>query len=112
MKRVAIVADLKPGAHEVAKALLAQGPPFELGEEGFDKHAVYVSEKEVVFVFEGEEVEWRLDDLVSDFFHGALQRSLERWRELVDGEPRVAEQAYAWERRAPRDDVGDAQDGP
>jgi hypothetical protein len=50
VKRIAIAARLRPGAHERAKEMISRGPPFDLG------------------------------------------------RELVDGEPRIAEQVYFWER--------------
>jgi hypothetical protein len=98
VKRVAIVARLLPGAHERARELLAEGPPFELAEGGFDRHSVFVSDSEVVFVFEGDEVEWKLDDLVSDFFHPGLQHVFEQWRDVVDGEPHLAEESYFWQR--------------
>ena len=110
MQRVAIIASLKAGARERAEGLLAQGPPFELGEDGFDRHSVFLSESDVVFVFEGAYVEWELDDLVSDFFHQRLQTSLARWRELVEGEPRLATGVYAWERPA-TDDAGGERSG-
>jgi hypothetical protein len=58
---------------------------------------VFLSQSEVVFVFEGDEVEWRLDDLVSDFFSAGMQQAFSQWRELVATEPQLAEQAYFWE---------------
>ena len=62
---------------------------------------MFISESEVVFVFEGDEVEWQLDDLVSDFFSAGLQQAFGQWRELVEGEPKLAEQAYFWEAASP-----------
>jgi hypothetical protein len=97
VKRIAIVARLLPGAHERAKDVLSEGPPFDLAWWGVDRHAVFLSQSEVVFVFEGDEVEWRLDDLVSDFFSAGLQQAFSQWRELVEAEPNLAEQAYFWE---------------
>jgi hypothetical protein len=58
---------------------------------------VFISDSEVVFVFEGDEVEWKLDDVVSDAFRAGLQEALGQWRELIDGEPKLAEQAHFWE---------------
>lgn len=101
MKRIAIVARLKPGAFERASELVAKGPPFDLDEDGFERHTVYLSKNEVVFVFEGRDVEWVIDDLVSDFHHRQLRESLAAWRPLVEGMPRVAREAYFWERAAP-----------
>ena len=100
MQRLAVIVRLREGARERAAELLAHGPPFDLADGEFERHAVYLSEHEVVFVFEGPEAEWRLDDLASDFFHPALQDALEDWRPLVEGDPRVANVAYFWERGA------------
>ena len=101
MQRLAVIVRLREGAHERAAQLLAQGPPFDLVDGEFERHAVYLSEREVIFVFEGPEAEWRLDDLTSDlFFHPALQDALEDWRPLVEGDPRIAGAAYFWERGA------------
>lgn len=106
MRRIAIVARLKPGAEERAAELLAAGPPFDPAEDELERHAVYLSREEVVFVFEGQEIEWKLDDLTSDFFHRRVSESLTAWRELIDGEPRLAEEAYFWERRSDSADRG------
>jgi hypothetical protein len=101
VKRIAIVGHLKPGAQERANELLSQGPPFDLASGGFDRHIAFISDSEVVFVFEGDEVEWKLDDVVSDFFRAGLQQALGQWRELIDGEPKLAEQAYFWQAATP-----------
>ena len=97
MKRIAIVARLRAGTHEQARGLIAKGPPFDPALGGFDRHTVFVSGSEVVFVFEGDEVEWRVDDLVSDFFSAGLQAAFAEWRDLLDGDPRLAEEAYYWQ---------------
>src|SRR5829696_8677955 len=66
MDSIALVARLKDGAEPHARALLADGPPFDPAEHGFSHHAVYLSATEVVFVYRGQGVEWSVDDLVSD----------------------------------------------
>ena len=98
MQRLAVVVHLKPGARDRATTLLDERPPFDLEESGFERHAVYLSDEEVIFVFEAADVEWRLDDLVGDFFHPALQKAIEEWKPLLDGEPRLATEAYSWDR--------------
>lgn len=100
MERLAIVARLKPGAEERAAGLIRGGPPFDLAASGLDRHAVYLSATEVVFVFEGHEAEWRLDDVVSDPFRWAVPEAFNAWRPLVEGIPRLAREAYFWERDA------------
>jgi hypothetical protein len=52
---------------------------------------------EVVFVFEGHQVEWMVDDLISDPFQPELQSALDRWRSIVDGSPRIARERFGWE---------------
>jgi hypothetical protein len=59
---------------------------------------IYLSAGEVVFVFEGPEVEVVLDDLVGYPFGSALRAAFDRWLPLVDGSPRIARPAYEWER--------------
>ncbi len=98
MERVALVARLKPGMEGKAAELLAGGPPFDPVERGFDRHAVYLSAGEVVFVFEGQEVEWLVDEIVNEPAGGTVATALAAWRDLVEGPPRIARTAYAWER--------------
>ena len=100
MDSIALVARLKDGAEPRARELLAAGPPFDARAHGLVHHAVYVSATEVVFVFSGEEVEWSVDDLVSEPFQWRLQEALDAWRDVVDGPPRIARLVFSW--TAPR----------
>ena len=68
MERVAIIAHLKEGNEQHAAELVRAGPPFDLGDTGIIRHGVYISVHEVVFVFEGHEVEWIVDQLIDDRF--------------------------------------------
>ena len=97
MEKLAIVARLKPGAGAQAAELIEKGPPFDPGEDGrVDRHVVYLSAGEVVFVFEGREVEWVVEELVDLPMHWLAADALQAWRPLVEGEPRIARPAYAW----------------
>lgn len=100
MEQLAIVARLKPGAESRAAELIEKGPPFNPAESGLDRHAVYLSAGEVVFVFEGREVEWIVEELVDDPFRMLAAEALEEWRPLVDGEPRIARPAFVWTRES------------
>ena len=73
MEQLAIVASLKPGMEEEARKRLEQGPPFDLGESGLEHHTVYLSAREVVFVFEGHEVEWIVNSMIEDTFRPELE---------------------------------------
>jgi hypothetical protein len=54
MGRLVAVLPLKPGARDRAEALLRERPPFDLELTRFDRHQVFLTNREVVFVFEGE----------------------------------------------------------
>jgi hypothetical protein len=97
MERVAIIAHLKEGSEQRAAELVRAGPPFDLAETGIVRHSVYVSAHEVVFVFEGHEVEWIVDQLIDEPFHYELHRALEQWAEIVDGRPRIAGEQFGWQ---------------
>lgn len=98
MKRLAIVARLKKGSESRARELIAAGPPFDLEHTGLARHSIYLSATEVIFVFEGHEVEWMVDDLLDEPFRLEMVRALDQWRAIVDGLPRIARQTFEWER--------------
>lgn len=100
MEQLAIVARLKDGAEPRAAELIAKGPPFDPAEGGLERHTVYLSAGEVVFVFEAQEVEWIVDDLVDDPFRWLVADAFADWRPLIEGEPRIARPAYTWRRQA------------
>lgn len=103
MAQVAIVVTLGGEAEERARELIEDGPPFDPADSGFTRHTIFLSAGEVVFVFEGPEVEWRLDELVDRPF-SLVRDALERWRPLVSGPPRIARVVYAWESESGRED--------
>jgi hypothetical protein len=98
MERLAIVARLKEGSELRAAELIAAGPPFDLAETDIVSHSVYLSASEVVFVFEGHQVEWMVDDLIDEPFHPKIESAFDRWRAIVDGPPRIARERFTWKR--------------
>jgi hypothetical protein len=98
MERLAIVAHLKEGSEHHANELIGRGAPFDLAETGIVRHCIYLSASEVVFVFEGHEIEWMIDSLIDEPFHYELQRALDEWRLIIEGRPRIARERFAWER--------------
>jgi len=109
MKRLAIIARLKSGAEARAAELITKGPPFDPETSGFERHSVFLSATEVVFVFEGPQVEWLVDELVENPFQWAVSEALGEWRPLIDGPPRIAREAYSWQR--PRSEEASAAAG-
>jgi CBS domain-containing protein len=98
MSRFAVVARFPAGSRERVRELLAGGPPFELAETGLDRHAVYLSSNEAVFVFEGAEALWEVDELADDFFHPELAAALDEWRTVIEEQPHVATPVFEWSR--------------
>lgn len=97
MRRLAVVVRLKPDSEARAAELLEAGPPFDPEAVGLERHAVYLSHSELVFVFEGPEVEWIVDGIVDSPGRSAV---FDAWRPLLDGPPRIAREAHYWERGA------------
>jgi hypothetical protein len=52
---VAIVVPIRRGTAESARRLVEEGPPFDVERLGLERHHVFVSEREVVFLFEGRQ---------------------------------------------------------
>lgn len=92
---VAVVVPLKPGSAEKARSLVRAGPPFDPGAR-FQRHHVFVDEFEVVFVFEGEDVERGVRGLARST---TVWKAAAAWRECLGGPPRLADEDYSWPRR-------------
>jgi len=100
MKQVLVVFRLREGSELEAARLAAADPPFDPEEAGFKRLAVYLSDGEAIFVLEGEEPEWREDDLVDDFLQPALRERLDEWRKLADVQTWPAQPIFFWEASA------------
>ncbi len=90
---IAVVLPLREGMREVAADFLEEGPPFAPEQLGLARHQVFVTDSEVVFVFETEGPLPELDRILAepDFWSVAPA-----WEHLAAGEPRVASLAYEW----------------
>lgn len=103
MKRLMIVARLRDDAYDEAEILLREGPPFEPERYGLERHAAYLTAGEVVFVFEGPEVEWKVNELVDD---PRIASFFGPWEKLFDGTPRLAHERFYWSRAEAKLGVG------
>lgn len=95
MSRLVVVAPLKEGARDQAHELLEQGPPFELDTTPLEQHAVFLTDREVVFLFEGPDVRDTVQRLAQD---PGVWRTAAAWRSCLAGRPRLADSAYDWSR--------------
>jgi hypothetical protein len=94
MQRVVVTAKLKLGSHAAAAEIVGAGPPYDPGELGLVRHAIYLSDSEVVFVFEGLDVEQQLRDLVND---PVVSAAFAAWGPLLEGTPSVVHEVFYWE---------------
>jgi hypothetical protein len=94
VQRVGIAVNLVPGSRARAEELIAAGPPFDLAEAGFTRHSILLGNDRAVFVFEGEDVERLVRDIVDDPVRSA---SLAVWAPILEGTPRLVHEAYSWE---------------
>jgi hypothetical protein len=92
---VAVVVPIRRGTAEAAGRLVEEGPPFDVEHLGLERHHVFVSEREVVFFFEGDSAAAAVDALSRS--PGVLKAAL-RWRGILAGRPRLAEERFGWMR--------------
>ena len=92
--RVAIVLPIKQESHDSVRALLEDGPPFDpMQIAGLERHQVFLTAEEAIFVFDSPLGQEPLDPLLADpeLWHAAAA-----WREHIAGPPRIAEDAFSW----------------
>jgi hypothetical protein len=94
VQRIVVTAKLKHDSHDAAAEVLRAGPPYDPGDIGLVRHGVYLGASEVVFVFEGPDVEHRLRDLLND---PAASAAFGVWGPLLEGTPSVAHELFYWE---------------
>ena len=94
MQRFAFVAKLKPGSEAAAADIVRSGPPYDPGEIGLARHGVYLGGSDVVFVFEGSDVEQQLRDLIND---PVAPSAFAIWAPLLEGTPSIAHEVFYWE---------------
>ena len=102
MTALVVIVPLKPGAAERARELLAAGPPFDLEESAFTRHTVHLTEREAIFVFEGDGDSATLALAAED---PGVWSAAAAWRECLAERPRVARLAFGWERVGAPEDV-------
>lgn len=86
--RLVVRAPLRDDVTERARALIAEGPPFDPDELELERHDVYLGSGEVLFLLEGPIIRAPLERMVRDpwFWRAGL-----RWRDLLSGTPTLIE---------------------
>jgi hypothetical protein len=101
--RVIVILPLKPGSRPSVSRLLQQGPPFDPGAiEGLDRHQVFLTSDEAVFLFEAHIGADALAPLLAD---PKLWEAASAWGEYVAGPPRIADEVFSWTRSGDPEDV-------
>jgi hypothetical protein len=95
VRRTAVIVPIEPGTHEQARALLAGGPPFDPEAIGLERHQVFLTTDEVVFLFESRLGEAALEALLAE---PELLEAAAAWQDVLAGPPRIAESVYSWTR--------------
>jgi hypothetical protein len=93
VSRLVLVVPLREGCLDRVRELLAEGPPFELGTTHLERHEVYLTEHEAVFVFEAP---GEAPPLELRAGNPALRTAAAAWRDCMAGRPRKAETAFTW----------------
>ena len=77
------------------RALLAAGPPFDPEALGLDRHQVFLTASEAIFVFESTLGAGALEALLRD---PTLWQQATAWHEHLAGPPKIAEDVFSWAR--------------
>jgi hypothetical protein len=115
VSRVIVVIPLVQGVRDRVAALVRSGPPFDPEEVGLERHHVFLTEREAIFVFEGT-IPATIRRLAEDT---DVWTAASAWAGLVAGPPLVAEDVYDWLRPelpenvvyAPTPGPGDSEGG-
>jgi len=97
-RRAILVVPLKEGAGDRVRELAGHGPPFAPADTALTRHQLLLTDQEAIFVFEAQTEE----GLKAVLNQVDIWAATVTWQDLVDGPPRLAEVAYAWERPEPR----------
>lgn len=90
---VVVVAPLREDMREVACEFLTEGPPFDPKELGLSRHQVFVTDREVVFVFESEHERAALAQVLAE---PDVWSVVSAWGHLLADQPRIATTVYEW----------------
>jgi hypothetical protein len=92
--QIAVLAEIRTGKRAALEHALAEGPPFDLGKEGFEHHEVFVGDTDVVFIFTGPGAAAELRRLA------ATPELFRRTIHMADilSAPRLLEQTFRWNR--------------
>jgi len=93
---IAVVVPLAEGRSEIVREFLEEGPPFDPREIGLESHRAFLTEREVVFVFETQAGMKAFERILAE---PEFWDVLPHWRRNVAGEPRIGPAVFEWPQR-------------
>lgn len=90
-----VVLPLADGRCDVVREFLEEGPPFDPDAIGLDKHSVYLTDHEAIFLFETEEGVEAFERILAE---PDLWDVVGAWERCACEKPRVATAIYDWHR--------------
>jgi hypothetical protein len=95
-RRTVVVVPIREGARDAVRALLDAGPPFDPSRlPGLDRHEVFLTLDEAVFLFDSSFGAHAIEPLLAD---PELWKAAASWHEHLAGAPRIADEVYSWRR--------------
>ena len=92
---------LKHGARDELRRLLDAEPPFDPEAiQGLDRHEVFLTPNEALFLFESG-----TDTLTALLAQPEIWKAAAAWHEHIGGPPQVAEDIFSWSRVEDEADV-------
>jgi hypothetical protein len=88
-----VVVPLAEGRAELVREFLAEGPPYDAGAVGLERHEVFLTESEAVFLFESEDGLRVLERILAE---PELWDVASAWEHSAAGQPRVGDEVYRW----------------
>jgi hypothetical protein len=86
---------VRRGSENAVRALLCEGPPFQLPDTSLERHTIFLAGDEIVFLFEGPSAEEEVGRLLRDR-HVLGQAS--RIGLHLTGPPRTPAEVFSWTR--------------
>jgi len=101
-RQIVIVVPLKPGSRTWVHGLVELGPPCDPEDPGLERHQVFFTDQEAVFVFDAPDQSVR-DRLAKS---PAVRWAAAAWRDYIGGPTRLADVVYSWARNLSGEEAG------
>ncbi|QEC48746.1 hypothetical protein FSW04_14975 [Baekduia soli] len=93
LRKLVIVLPIEPDLRDMARDVLAEGPPFDLRAAGLDAHEVLLTDNEAIFVFGLPDGPPALERILAEEDFWTVVSS---WERIAAGPPRIASVAFDW----------------